>query len=197
MGTDLALRCNCGRLQGTVHDIGPSNGTHVECHCQDCQSFANYLGQKALLGPRGETTIFQTSIWRVSIDQGTDQLRCIKLGPKGLHRWYADCCKTPIANTMAGGKLGFVGLIGAAIVPADPVAFGPVLCRFKSERATGEGAELKNFGVPTVMRRMMSRAIGAWFHQGKKGGPFFTAGGQPVSDPNVLTLAERNAARDT
>ena len=195
MGTDMTLQCSCGKLKGRVLDVEPAHGTHVECHCKDCQSFARHLGQAAVLGLRGETDIFQTSIWRVSIDQGADQLRCLKLSPKGNFRWYADCCKTPIANTMASGKLNFVGLLGITLDKPDPDTLGPVLCRYGSESATGEGSELKNFGVSIVARRMISRAIKARFRKGTTGAPFFTATGQPVSAPHMLTLAERNKAR--
>ena len=192
MGTDLTLRCGCGKLKGRVLDVEPAHGTHGECHCQDCQSFARYLGHAAVLGPRGETEIFQTSIWRVSIDQGADQLRCLRLGPKGAFRWYADCCKTPIANTMPGGKLNFVGLFGVTLDAPDPAILGPMLFRYG---AAGDGPVLKNFGVFTVVRRILSRAIGARFRKGTTGTPFFTESGQPVSAPHMLTLEERNKAR--
>ncbi len=44
---------------------------------------------------------------------------------KGLMRWYASCCNTPIGNTMATSAMPFIGLIHACI-DAPTGALGPI-----------------------------------------------------------------------
>jgi len=34
---------------------------------------------------------------RLQIQQGLEQIRCLRLSEKGLYRWYAGCGNTPIA----------------------------------------------------------------------------------------------------
>ncbi len=92
-------------------------------------------------------------------------------------------------------KMNFVGLICTSFDHANLAALGPVLCRVGTENATGEGPELRNSGVFTLVRRSILRAPGARFRRGATGAPFFTTGWQPVCAPHVLTLAERNTAR--
>jgi hypothetical protein len=38
-------------------------------------------------------------------------LRLMRLSEKGLLRWYAGCCDTPLFNTMATPKVPFVGVL--------------------------------------------------------------------------------------
>ncbi|MFP6709993.1 MAG: DUF6151 family protein [Alphaproteobacteria bacterium] len=64
---------------------------------------------------------------QVTCRQGAGQLRCLRLTAKGLYRWYANCCKTPIANTIAPGP-PFVGVVRTALAADGPLdaAIGPV-----------------------------------------------------------------------
>jgi hypothetical protein len=50
----------------------------------------------------------------------------MSLGPKGLLRWYADSCRTPIGNTPRNPKLSYVGLVHGCLVgtPAEMDAVG-------------------------------------------------------------------------
>ena len=45
---------------------------------------------------------------------GADAVRCISFSAKVL-RWYADCCRTPIANTAVSPRFPVVGLIHSFI----------------------------------------------------------------------------------
>ncbi|MBX2799781.1 MAG: hypothetical protein KTR31_19035 [Myxococcales bacterium] len=45
--------------------------------------------------------MFQFTPARITFTEGSEALRCMRLGPKGPLRWYTDCCKTPVANTFA------------------------------------------------------------------------------------------------
>ena len=112
MTADLPIRCSCGALRGVARGVSPSRGNRVICYCADCQSFAHFLGRATeILDRSGGTDIFQTSPARIEITQGRERLASMRLTPKGLLRWYADCCKTPIGNTAITREIPFVGLI--------------------------------------------------------------------------------------
>jgi Family of unknown function (DUF6151) len=42
--------------------------------------------------------------------KGQDQIEGLRLTPKGLYRWYAKCCNTPVGNTRAPA-LPFVSML--------------------------------------------------------------------------------------
>ena len=122
--THMTLSCSCGSVQGIAENISPTAGNHLICYCEDCQQFAEKLGKKELLDEHGGSEIFQLPPNKLKITHGKDQLRCLKLTPKGPTRWYADCCKTPVANSFSAG-LPMVGLIAPFIAPeADKSALG-------------------------------------------------------------------------
>lgn len=108
---DIQLKCSCGKVQGIAHNVTPKNGNRIICHCGDCQSFATYLGNSStILDKYQGTDIFQMPVSNIEITQGKENIKCIKLREKWLHRWYADCCKTPIGNTMSA-KMNFMWVI--------------------------------------------------------------------------------------
>src|SRR5690349_6609340 len=110
MSVDIALKCKCGKLAGMARKVTPAGGNRIICMCDDCQAFAKFLGCSEVLDAHGGTDIFQLRPSQLTFTQGKQQLRCIKLKEKGMLRWYADCCKTPVANMMASAKVPFVGM---------------------------------------------------------------------------------------
>lgn len=109
---DLRIQCSCNTVQGVLTNVTPNNGNHCVCYCDDCQSFAHYLGgADAILDEHGGTRIFQVSPDRVAFTRGIEHVACMRLKPNGLLRWYADCCNTPIANTPASKALPIVGVV--------------------------------------------------------------------------------------
>lgn len=108
---DIPLQCGCGKVKGIAHDISPRTGTRVVCYCDDCQAFARFLnGETTVLDEYGGTDIFQIAPAQVEITAGAEYLSSMRLSPKGLIRWYSQCCKTPIGNTISGA-IPFVGLV--------------------------------------------------------------------------------------
>lgn len=90
--------------------MSPTTGNRIVCYCDDCQAFARFLERPDILDSLGGTDIFQMAVSRLRITQGESELRCMRLSPKGLIRWYTACCKTPVGNTV-GGRLPLIGLI--------------------------------------------------------------------------------------
>lgn len=97
----IGLKCNCWKVQGHTSNIDMKIWNRIICHCGDCQTFANYLGKEdAILDEYQGTDIFQMPLSDIHIDEGKEHIKAIHMRPKGLHRWYAGCCNTPIGNTM-------------------------------------------------------------------------------------------------
>ena len=91
----------------------------MSCYCRDCQAFAHALGNPgAILDKLGGTDIVATLQQYVTFTKGTEALACLSLSERGLLRWYANCCNTPIANTARNPKLSYVGLVHTCLARA-------------------------------------------------------------------------------
>lgn len=194
----VPLRCRCGALRGEV-EVGPGTGQRIVCYCDDCQALARFLERDDVLDAHGGSDIFQTRPAGVRITEGADQLACMRLSEKGMHRFYARCCRTPIANTL-GARAPFVGLASTALDPgARESALGPPIARVQGRFAIGgvpAGAH------PTVGPGLIARTF-AFLARGFLTGshapsPFFDARTkQPRVTPEVLTPTRRDALRST
>jgi hypothetical protein len=171
----------------------------VVCYCGDCQAFAHFLGRAAeVLDPHGGTEIFQTSPARVEITQGRERLACMRLTPKGLLRWYAGCCNTPIGNTLITRAVPFVGLIqlqaysGPAMRSRD-ASLGRVRAHVNTGAAKPDagGQKVRTSGVLPSILRFAGLVLQARLRGDHKRSPFFDAGsGEPSVTPRVLTADE-------
>ena len=102
MSTEVPLKCSCGSVQGVARDVSPKTGNRLVCMCDDCQAYAHHLGRaEHILDRNGGTEVFQLTPSQLTLTEGREHLRCLRLKEKGLMRWYAGCCNTPVANTLA------------------------------------------------------------------------------------------------
>jgi hypothetical protein len=104
------LRCQCGTLQGHVsHTESVCRGI---CYCKDCQAYAQFLGKPGeILDEMGGSDVIATLPRHVTFTQGLEALTCVSLSDKGMLRWYASCCNTPVGNTSRDFKVSHVGLL--------------------------------------------------------------------------------------
>src|SRR5688572_17648940 len=133
------LRCECGVIEGYV--TSPQVAARAVCYCKDCQAFARFLGtSERVLNRQGGTDIIATVPRHVHFIKGAEQLRCMRLSEKGLLRWYAACCRTPIGNTPPNPKLPYVGLVRSCLPGSsneiDDV-FGPSRISLNTASANG------------------------------------------------------------
>lgn len=191
---DLPLRCRCGAVRGVARDAVPSKINHCFCYCDDCQAFAHYLGRADdVLDVHGGTEIVQMSPANVAFVEGVDKIEAIRLTEKGLVRWYAGCCNTPIGNTMATGGVPFIGVV-RAFIAAPANALGPIRGRAFTKSAKGGSDAVPKDGLPELLlvARMLGKLL-RWRLRGDhtRSALFDAATGKPLVEPRVLAAAER------
>jgi hypothetical protein len=198
---DLPLRCQCGRVRGVAREVSPSAGFRFVCYCADCQAFARFLDRPDVLDAAGGTDIFQMAPARMQITAGADALRCLRLREKTrVLRWYADCCRTPIANTAVSPRFPIVALIHSFIDAeaggrSRDEVLGPPLCRIYEGSAAGplppKSPPPASLGV---FINRASKMFGWWMRGLARPNPFFDDHtNAPLSVPHVLTASERAA----
>ena len=187
-----SLQCDCGKLRGQLSE--PQACTRIACYCTDCQAFARFLGAPSrVLDGMGGSAIVVSHPMQVAFTHGAEHLACMSLSDKGLYRWYASCCNTPIGNTPRNMKMAFAGIAEACLKdPATSLehAFGPVRLHAMVEGATGK-VDSSGWRAIPVMLRVMSGVLGAWLGGSYRRTPFFRADGSPVVQPRVLSVEER------
>lgn len=183
----LEFSCNCGELQGHLDVAALRTGTHTVCYCPDCRAAELYFGQPD--PAPGPVDQFQTTPDMLTITRGVDKLGLMRLGPRGLMRWYATCCNAPLFNTLTNPKLAFVGINGARM--AEPERLGRVVAKGFVPQS---GGKPRHQGVvPMVwglIRRMgPARMSGRW-----KQTPFFDPEtGDPVAVAEIPSKQARAA----
>lgn len=189
------LSCRCGKLQGGVAVSAATS--RAICYCLDCQTFAHALGKPAeILDAHGGSEVVAASPEAVTFTQGLDALACLSLTPRGLLRWYASCCNTPIGNTPRNFRMAYVGLLHNCLERPDGSldVFGPVRLRVNTKSAKGQLPPVRQRLFIEVMRVMgqlaRRRLDGSYRHT-----PFFSAEGDPVAEPRLLTREELASAR--
>ena len=190
--TTHPVRCRCGSLKGIV--TVPRTSSRVICYCKDCQAFARFLGAPdSILDRDGGTDTIQISQMDVTFTEGVEHLACVRLMPKGLNRWYARCCRTPIGNTGRNKNPAAVWMVHSCM-DGQPLeaSFGPVKCRVSSKSSTTPGR--KDNGVVSVVFSFL--AIAAVAFVTKSASAFFSRDGSPVSAPEILPADALEKLRD-
>lgn len=181
---DLKFSCNCGALAGHISAEGQKSGLRLLCHCADCRAGELYHQQP---DPVDGVDLFQLAPHQITITQGAEHLRLLRLGPKGLFRWYAGCCNTPVANTLAKPKLSFAGMRSDLF--DDKSALGKVQAEAHIPQA---GKPPRHKGMIRMVYGLFSRMITARLSGLWRQTPFFDAdSGAPVAEPKVLSKEER------
>ena len=183
--TDQPFACNCREFQGHVSAHGVKSGTRVVCYCPDCRANELYHGQP---DPAPDPVdLFQLSPDTITITKGVEYLALMRFSPKGTLRWYASCCGTPFANTLAKPTLPFAGL--RADMFADKTALGKIKAKAFIPQA-GKPAKTKGaagMALGIISRMITSRLSGRWRET-----PFFNVEtGKPVAKAEMPSKEER------
>jgi hypothetical protein len=181
-----------------VRDASPEAVNRMVCYCDDCQAYAHRLGRADLLDAQGGTDVVQIAPASLLFEAGEEHIAGLRLSPKGLYRWYATCCNTPLGNTV-GPAFPFVGIVKHVFEHDGQTAddlFGSPVGKSFGKFAVGtppEGSTKPNF-------RLLGRAIGkvvGWKLGGKTWPhPFFDrTTGAPRRPITIVPPAEREALR--
>jgi hypothetical protein len=188
-------------MKGVAADVSPETGNHIVCYCDDCQAYSRFLGSAEILDAHGGTEIFQTAPSHLRFTGGEEHLCCIRLSQKGLMRWFAGCCRTPVGNTLASAHVPFVGIPRSFVDPVtrrslDDV-FGPITAFCHARFAIGSPPEGAHPKVPLgLIGRSLRLLTTAWLAGKGRPSPFFHPSTHaPVVLPQVLTPAERDQLR--
>ncbi|MBN9429025.1 MAG: hypothetical protein J0H09_21200 [Burkholderiales bacterium] len=208
------LRCRCGALQGVLQVS--RSATRALCYCADCQAYARHLGSVArhdteaaarahgaaivndgILDGAGGTEVVATHPRYLRFTMGTDALACLSLSPRGLLRWYAQCCRTPIGNTARNQRLAYVGLVHVCLgdEAARQASFGAVRMAVNTQSAHGTVPRFGPGSRAVALFNLAGSLLGARLSSSYRQTPFFDAASHaPVRTPYVLSKAERERA---
>lgn len=198
MGGQIELNCRCGTVRAVVTDVSSHTVNRVVCYCDDCQAFAHRLGRADLLNEKGGSDVVQIAPSTLSFVQGEQRIAGMRLSPKGLYRWYASCCNTPLGNTLSP-SVPFVGVVAHAFKggpsSVDELAGRPIGA-ILGKYAVGEPPA----GSTGLNISLLLRAIGkviAWKLSGKTWPhPFFRRDTrEPLYPITVLSREQREALR--
>lgn len=170
----------------------------VICYCDDCQAYLHQLGRADLLDSHGGTDVVQVAPSSLRFEQGAEHIVGLRLSPKGLFRWYASCCKTPVGNTLSP-SIPFVGIVARGFdeegQSADAI-FGKPLGGIQGKYAVGTPPDGSTGLNLSLLARAVRMLLG-WRFSGKTWPhPFFErATGSPIYPINVLSRSEREALR--
>jgi Family of unknown function (DUF6151) len=186
------LRCRCGTIRGWVKD--PRAANRALCYCKDCQAFARFLGQEnEILDAQGGTDVIQILPKNLTFTQGLEALACIRLTNKGMLRWYASCCNSPIGNTLPNFKISFIGLVHNCLEGSEMSlqnSFGAVRACVNTQGAKAD-PKPKSRGAGAIIVWFISTVLRARLNGSYKQTPFFLKDkGTPIVRPHVLNSVE-------
>jgi hypothetical protein len=180
------LQCSCGTVKGSV--AHPEKAVRAVCYCDDCQAFARFLGKAdQILDPMGGTDVIAVTPENLSFTAGQEMIACMSLSEKGLLRWYARCCNTPLGNVNRNPKVAHVGLVHNCLGTPQAIAaaFGPVQMRNATKNARGK-LEPIPFGTLKTLPRFVWQLVRARFDGSYRRNPFFKdEQGTPLAQPVV------------
>lgn len=195
--TDITVTCRCGKVRGLIRNVSPETCNHAVCLCDDCQAYIRLLGAEGVVDANGGTELIQVGHNQVQVVEGREHLGCVRLSSKGMFRWYARCCSTPIANTL-GTKSVFAGVIHACLrspvdeTPLDSVV-GPIRERVQGKFGKGELPPGTRQTISAQMMWWSLRNFARWWLSGASAPSTFFVEGKPCVPPRILDAEERKA----
>ncbi|MEO0485237.1 MAG: DUF6151 family protein [Pseudomonadota bacterium] len=187
----IGFACRCGAVEIDMPGCAPRHGSHLICYCKDCRAFARHLGADDMLLDHGGNRIFQTRPDWVRVVKGKEHLRALRLSPKGLVRWYAGCCSTPMFATGGRPKVPFIGFAGGAAM--DVGALGPEIALGFTASALDPPTGMKDRGLAKLGWRFAKRTLPGMVTGAAKRNPFFE-GDRPIAKPELISKEARAAA---
>jgi hypothetical protein len=193
MASALSFSCSCGSVAGELTDAGPAKGDRVVCHCTDCQNFARHLGADGrILQAHGGTDLYQGRCAQMRLTTGKEKLACLHLTDKPTLRWYSSCCRTPMFNTYANGRIPYLTTF-LANCDREKVetVLGPAVGHLSLPAGTAEMMGVPRMSLGKLMRRFFGRMMKDLVSGDHRRSALFDPKTlAPISAPHRLTEAE-------
>lgn len=185
MDKTVTWRCSCGALEARIR-LG--DGTRITCFCRFCRASARMLNHPEMLDASGGSDLYQTTPDRIEIASGAERLAAIRISSKGPLRWYASCCGTPFANTLATRAVPFASI---SVPPMEPKEALPDRMGVVFAEQADPAIESRNMSGLALGLGLAGRSLKAWAAGKHRLTPFFDAEGRPVAEPRRPTDAEK------
>lgn len=192
----MEIQCECGKFRAELTRFPKDSPGRLRCYCDDCQAYLHYLKRTDLLDTNGGTEVVPIYPSDFKILQGKEKLKCVRLGPKGMFRYSASCCNTPIANT--DPKRPWVGIHRRMFTAKDPAQLDSI-CKDVRASIMGKFAHgTPPAGTPETFNFRGMRIVMPFLIKGMALGrnnpsPFFE-NQLSVVRPYTLTKEERQSA---
>lgn len=185
MSETLTFACACGQVEGQLDAVSAANTTHLACYCDSCRMSYAAAG----LDAPNRAELLQIMPHRVRFTKGLAHIAPIRLTPKGVLRWRATCCGTPLGTTPGTPKVPLFGLLTDRLT--GTTALGPLVAYAFVPQGDGKTRH-DGFGQllrKTVWTMLKTRLSGRW-----KTNPFFE-GLAPIKAPELVTRDARAALK--
>lgn len=138
-------------------------------------------------GKGGAELVMTLPEW-VTVTQGFEQVKVLRLSKRGAVRWYASCCNSPMLNIHPSRNFPY----GSVVVRGldDPDALGPIAMRAFPDQAYSN-VRASRIAFYWVTMRAFARAALARFRAAHKQTQYFTSEGQFTKTPERLDDARR------
>ncbi len=200
MTADLDFACTCGEITGTLIAPTPKNGARVVCHCTDCQNFARHLGMAdRVLDAQGGTDLYSARCAAMQLTKGAEKLACLHLTDKPTLRWYATCCRTPMFNSYANGRMPYLTTFVANCDAAQAQAtLGPVTGHLSLPKSAGELTDAPRMSFAKLMRGAFVRMVRDILSGDRRRSALFDAQTlEPICPPHRWSATEQAAVADS
>ena len=184
----MKFNCQCGKIKGEIDRPEELKGHRFICMCKDCQKYARFLGSsESILDRNGGSEVVSVFPKLMRFTSGREYVKGLKLTERsGTFRWYAACCRSPLANSLSGDK-GYIGLFTQRLSAEDREGLGPVRVRSNGESGIPPLPKGTSQKVPLVFLWIILRSVLRMNFKGwKKPHPFFDDSNRPYSEPEVL-----------
>lgn len=176
----IALHCRCHQVQGELATA--LTYVRATCYCKSCQAYARWLGTPGLMDAAGGTDVIATRPTNLRFTAGEEHIACMSLSERGIYRWYAACCRTPLGNTARTPAVHYVGVPTVCLGNtggAVDAAFGPAgRCVLNTDSATVPvRATPLAFALGGL--RIAMGILGARLRRDRRS-PFFGEAGNPI-----------------
>ncbi len=178
--------CDCGEVKVLLSPSAIQTSTRAICYCQSCRGAElHFRKENPNFTREGGVDILLTTPDRIEIE-GADKLKIMRISEKGIFRWYAACCNSPMVNTLSKPNIAFA----AVIVPRDKI--------FPSGHELGQPLHVRTKSHPQgqdlpykdqIMRetfRVLRLMIAGFFRHEQN--PFLKNGTKtPIANPELLS----------